>query len=178
MQPAKNLPEAAFFSAEEKVQLLSGNCPRNVTKERLKEWLSFRKGTAKDGSARSEATKAELSQRQKDSERLHCFLSLIIIYYCLCLSGILKHKFYIDLFYLPQDHQFFKNSWENNFTEKWKDLAASNQSKPVEQTATVNCDFPESAQWVSLVDAKDDVPTFNIQISVFNTVFSIDRFGD
>ena len=52
----QNLPEAAFFSAEEKVQLLSGNC-RNLTKERLKEWLSFRKGTAKDGSARSEATK-------------------------------------------------------------------------------------------------------------------------
>ena len=33
----------------------------------------------------------------------------------------------------------------------------------MDQTATVNCDFPESAQWVSLVDAKDDVPTFNIQ---------------
>ena len=56
MQPATNLPEAAFFSAEEKVQLVSGNCPRNLTKERLKEWLSFRKGTAQDGSARSEAT--------------------------------------------------------------------------------------------------------------------------
>ena len=79
MQPAKNLSEAAFFSVEEKVQLLSGNCPRNVTKERLKEWLSFRKGTAKEGSARSEATKAELFQRYKDSERLHYFLSLIII---------------------------------------------------------------------------------------------------
>ena len=63
MLTAKNLPEAAFFSAEEKVQLLSGNCPRNLTKERLKEWLAFRKGTAKDGSAQSEATKAELCQR-------------------------------------------------------------------------------------------------------------------
>ena len=31
------------------------------------------------------------------------------------------------------------------------------------QTAIVNCDIPESAQRVSLVDAKDDVPTFNIQ---------------
>ena len=71
MQPATNLPEAAFFSAEEKVQLLSGNCPRNLTKERLKEWLSFRKGTAKDGSARSEATKAELSQRYKDCAICH-----------------------------------------------------------------------------------------------------------
>lgn len=63
MQSSKNLPEAAFFSAEETVQLLSGNCPKKITKERLKEWLSYRKGTAKDGSARTEATKAELSQR-------------------------------------------------------------------------------------------------------------------
>ena len=29
--------------------------------------------------------------------------------------------------------------------------------------AIVNCDFAESAQWVSLVDLKDDVLTFNIQ---------------
>ena len=36
-------------------------------------------------------------------------------------------------------------------------------SKPVDQTATINCDFPESAQWVPLVDAKDEVPTFNMQ---------------
>ena len=48
------------------MQLISGNCPRHITEERLKEWLSFRKGTAKDGSARSEATKAELSQRYTD----------------------------------------------------------------------------------------------------------------
>jgi len=53
-----------------------------------------------------------------------------------------------------------KNSWENTFTEKWQHLAAS---KPVDQTATVSCNFPESVQWVSLVDTKDDVPTFNIQ---------------
>ena len=63
-----NLPGAAFLSAGEKVQLLSGNSSRNLTKERLKEWLSFRKGTAKDGSEGwwSEATKAELSQKYKD----------------------------------------------------------------------------------------------------------------
>ena len=74
MECSTNLPQAAFFSAEEKVQLISGNCPRHITKERLKEWLSFRKGTAKDGhgntmvtvTARSEATKAELSQRYTD----------------------------------------------------------------------------------------------------------------
>ena len=71
MQPATNLPEAAFFSTEERVQLLSGNCPRNLTKERLKEWLSFHKETAKDGSACSEATKAELSQRYKDCAICH-----------------------------------------------------------------------------------------------------------
>ena len=33
----------------------------------------------------------------------------------------------------------------------------------MDQMETVNCDFPESAQWFSLVEAKDDVPTFNMQ---------------
>ena len=66
MECSTNLPQVAFFSTEEKVQLISGNCPWHITKEKLKEWLSFRKGTAKDGSARSEATKAELSQRYAD----------------------------------------------------------------------------------------------------------------
>lgn len=56
----KNLAESAFFSAEEKVQLLSGNCPRHFTKQRLKEWLSYWKGTANDGSAQSDA---EMAQR-------------------------------------------------------------------------------------------------------------------
>ena len=101
MRSAKNLPEAAFFSAEEKVQLLSGNC-RNLTKERLKEWLSFRKGTAKDGSARSEATKAEISQRYED-----CII-FVTYNYCHCLKGIWKYKFYIDLIYLPQGHQLYQ----------------------------------------------------------------------
>ena len=55
----KNIPKSAFLSAEEQVQLLSGSCPRNITKARL-EWLSYRKGTSKDGSAKSGATKAEL----------------------------------------------------------------------------------------------------------------------
>ena len=59
----KSLPKTAFFSAEEKVQLLSGNCPRSLTKTRLKEWLSFRKGGGKDGSARADAPKKELVQR-------------------------------------------------------------------------------------------------------------------
>ena len=58
----KNIPKSAFLSAEEQVQLLSGSCPRNITKARL-EWLSYRKGTSKDGSAKSDATKAELVLR-------------------------------------------------------------------------------------------------------------------
>jgi hypothetical protein len=60
MCESTNLPKSAFLSAEEKVQLLSGSCPRNITKARLIEWLSYRKGTSKDGSAKSDATKAEL----------------------------------------------------------------------------------------------------------------------
>ena len=64
------------------------------------------------------------------------------------------------LFYLLQGDQLHvKNTWEIKFTEEWKDLAAN---EPVDQKAIVNCDFPELAQWVSLVDVKDDVPTFNI----------------
>ena len=59
----KILPESAFFPAEGKVQLISGDCPRAITKGRLKEWLSYRKGTIKDGSAKSDARKAELAQR-------------------------------------------------------------------------------------------------------------------
>ena len=59
----KNILKSAFLSAEEKVQLLSGSCPRNSTKARLIEWLSYRKGTSKDGSAKSDATKAELVLR-------------------------------------------------------------------------------------------------------------------
>ena len=55
-------PESAFFSAEEKVQILSGKCP-GITKGRLKVWLSFRKGTARDGSASFDGTKAVLLQR-------------------------------------------------------------------------------------------------------------------
>ena len=31
MECSTNLPQAAFFSAEEKVQLISGNCPRHIT---------------------------------------------------------------------------------------------------------------------------------------------------
>ena len=50
----KTLPESAFFSAE-------GKAPRLLTKKRLKEWLSYRKGTNKGGSARADATKAELA---------------------------------------------------------------------------------------------------------------------
>ena len=51
-------PDSAFFSAEEKVQIRSGKCP-GITKGRLKVWLSFRKGTARDGSASSDGTKAD-----------------------------------------------------------------------------------------------------------------------
>ena len=81
--------------------------------------------------------------------------------YCLCLKGISKHKFLISTcFTCRRVVSYIKNCLENNFMEKWQHLAAS---KPVDQTAIVSCDFPESAQRVSLVDAKDDVLKFNIQ---------------
>ena len=56
-------PDFAFFSQEERLQLLSGNCPRHLTKPRLRTWLSYRVGTAKDGSASSDANKRELMHR-------------------------------------------------------------------------------------------------------------------
>lgn len=56
-------PEFAFLSQEEKLQLLSGSCPRHLTKPRLRTWLSYRVGTAKDGSASSDASKRELMHR-------------------------------------------------------------------------------------------------------------------
>lgn len=52
-----------FFSQEERLQLLSGNCPRHLTKPMLRTWLSYRVGTAKDGSASSDANKRELMHR-------------------------------------------------------------------------------------------------------------------
>ena len=53
----------ASFSQDERLQLLSGNCPRHLTKPRLRTWLSYRVGTAKDGSASSDANKRELMHR-------------------------------------------------------------------------------------------------------------------
>ena len=57
-------PEFMFFSQEEKLQLLNGSCPRHLTKPKLKTWLSYRVGTAKDGSASSDASERELMHRQ------------------------------------------------------------------------------------------------------------------
>lgn len=58
----KNTVDSVIFTVEEKAQLLRRDCPRQITKERLKQSLLCRKGTVKDGSACSDATKAELAQ--------------------------------------------------------------------------------------------------------------------
>ena len=55
-----NTPSNAYFSEEDHVQMFSGVCPRHITKVMLKQWLSYRKGTAKDGSAASDANKRKL----------------------------------------------------------------------------------------------------------------------
>ena len=52
----------AFFS-QERLQLLSGNCPRHLTKLRLRSCLSYHAETAEDGSASSDAYKRELMHR-------------------------------------------------------------------------------------------------------------------
>ena len=56
-------PDFEFFSQEETLQLLSGNCPRHLTKSRLRTWFSYRVGTANNGSASSDANKRELMHR-------------------------------------------------------------------------------------------------------------------
>ena len=56
-------PPNAFFSKEYEVQMLSGVCPRKITKDCLKQWLSYRKGTSRDGSAASSDNKPELFRR-------------------------------------------------------------------------------------------------------------------
>lgn len=60
----KNLdPPNAFFSNEQTAQMLGGACPRGLTKNCLKQWLSYRKGTSRDGSAASNDNKTELFRR-------------------------------------------------------------------------------------------------------------------
>ena len=56
-------PDFAFFSQKERLQLLSGNCPRHLTKPRLRTWLSYRVETAKDGSDSGDANKRDLIHR-------------------------------------------------------------------------------------------------------------------
>ena len=52
-----------FFSQEDRLQLLSGTCPRHLTKPMLRTWLLYRVGTAKDGTASSDANNQELMHR-------------------------------------------------------------------------------------------------------------------
>ena len=58
----RNFPESVFFSAEEKVYLINGSCPRNISKARLKECIGLLivKEQAKMEALKSHATKAEL----------------------------------------------------------------------------------------------------------------------
>ena len=59
---------------------------------------------------------------------------------------------------------YIKNGWEENFTDKWQHFSSSKQI--MDQTTSVTtttCEFPGSVQWVSIVDAKNDVPGFNMQ---------------
>lgn len=59
----EELTENAFLLPEDKMKMLTGECPKHMTKQKLKEWLSFRKGTAKDGSAATSSSKKELFHR-------------------------------------------------------------------------------------------------------------------
>lgn len=53
----------AYFTQEEKMQLLNGSCPRHLTNSKLKAWLPYHVGAAKDGSALTDASKRKLIHR-------------------------------------------------------------------------------------------------------------------
>lgn len=68
--------------------------------------------------------------------------------------------FIILLSFLCRVVSYIKNGWEEDFVDKWQHKSPS-QSK---QTTTITpCDFPGSAEWFPLRDAKDSVPAFNMQ---------------
>jgi len=94
-------PESAFFSAEEKVQILSGKCP-GITKGRLKVWLSFRKRTARDGSASSDGTKAVLLQRYVRFASIVVIIIFVIrrslMFRCTLLTSYVYHMLISDRF--------------------------------------------------------------------------------
>jgi hypothetical protein len=55
----------AFFTTEEKLQLLNGTCPHPIllAKPVLRSWLLYRVGTAKNDSALTDGNKRELTHR-------------------------------------------------------------------------------------------------------------------
>ena len=142
-----------FFSQEERLQLLSGNCPRHLTKARLRTWLSYRVGTVKDGSASSDANK--LKQRDVRSFFLRN-----------CQPGITV------FFFLPKTHVIFcrvvsyiKNGWENNLSESWKHLASDAKNVDVFSSSKISPNTPhkfqQAANWCFLQRA--ELPSFTIE---------------
>lgn len=57
---------------------------------------------------------------------------------------------------------YIKNSWEDDFVDAWHDMSSSQPQQDI-NTPYTPYDFPGSAEWLPLPDAKDSVPAFNMQ---------------
>ena len=59
---------------------------------------------------------------------------------------------------------YIKNGWENNWIDKWSHLTTTSQDVNSEPSSTSqHYEFPGSAAWVPLIQAKTDFPSFSIQ---------------
>ena len=131
-------PDFAFFSQEERLQLLSGNCPGHLTKPQLTTWHSYREGTAKNGSA-------QVSSGMYDHSSCPIFVQEWQFF---PLKRLQRY-----LFWRVARH--IKNAREDNFTESWKhsasdvinnvDVSSSNTSSP-----NTLYEFPQAANWCSI----------------------------
>lgn len=70
------------------------------------------------------------------------------------------------IFFIHRVISYIKNGWEDTFLDKWQHLSDKqtvNKESVNTRTVTNTIDFPGSAEWTPLINAKNDVPAFNMQ---------------
>ena len=126
-------PDFAFFLQEERLQLLSGNCPRHLTKPRLRTWHSYHEGTSKDGIA-------QVSSGMYDHSSCPIFVLEWQFFPLKCLQRY--------LFWRVVRH--IKNAREDNFTESWKHSASDSKNNVDVSSSNTLHEFPQAANWCSI----------------------------
>ena len=58
---------------------------------------------------------------------------------------------------------YIKNGWEDDFLQKWQDLARKQSDAATSSMTAVKGDFPDSGPWLPLKSSKDNLPTFSMQ---------------